>query len=60
MGARAPGMLSTVKAFMAVDEALFIAGAKAAAEPIRREVIARFIILDFLEERYELRKNEQD
>ena len=52
-------MLSTVKALMAVDEALFMAGAKAAAEPTRREVIARFIILDFLEERYELRKNEQ-
>ena len=40
-------MVSTVKAFMAVEDLAMGAGAKAAAEPIR-EAITSFIILNVL------------
>jgi len=45
MGARDPGMLSTVKEFMAEEVLPMGAGAKAAAEPARRVAMASFIIL---------------
>ena len=44
-GGRAPGMLSTVNAFRALEVRAAGAGAKAAAEPRRREAMARFIII---------------
>lgn len=44
MGASAPGRSAAVKAFMTDDVLAMGAGAKAAAEPTRREAIARFIM----------------